>query len=77
MHSLRDIEEMTGQSRRTIQFWIEAGGLKPTEETNRAGRGVHREFVAAWCLVALILTAVSQNTWPIGRLIRVAERSAA
>jgi hypothetical protein len=73
VYSIGDLEEMTVQTRRTLQFWVESGALKPTPETSYMGRGVHRVFDASEAVIGLLLAAISQNTWPIGRLIRMAE----
>jgi len=73
MCSLSDVEEIVFSNRRTIQFWVEAGALVPTPDTNRAGRGIHRVFDASELVIACILRAVSQNNLPIGRLIAISK----
>jgi hypothetical protein len=73
MYSLSDVQEIAFSNRRTIQFWVEAGALVPTPNTNRAGRGVHRAFDASEAVIACVLRAVSQNNLPIGRLIGIAK----
>ncbi len=72
MYSLSDVQEIAFSNRRTIQFWVEAGALVPTPNTNRAGRGIHRAFDASEVVIACVLRAVSQNNLPIGRLIGIA-----
>ena len=73
MYSLSDVEDIVFSNRRTIQFWVEAGALIPTPNTNHAGRGIHRAFDASEVVIACILRAVSQNNLPIGRLIAIAK----
>jgi hypothetical protein len=73
MYSLSDVEDIVFSNRRTIQFWVEAGALVPTPDTNRAGRGIHRAFDASEVVIACVLRAVSQNNLPIGRLIAIAK----
>jgi hypothetical protein len=72
LYSVSDLEEITISDRRTVQFWIEAGVLTPTHDTNRQGRGVHRSFDASEVAIACMLRGVAQNRWPIGRLIGIA-----
>ena len=73
MYSLSDLEDIVFSNRRTIQFWVEAGALVPTPDTNRAGRGIHRAFDASEVIIACILRAASQNNLPIGRVIAIAK----
>jgi hypothetical protein len=73
MYSLSDVQEIAFSNRRTIQFWVEAGALVSTPNTNRAGRGIHRAFDASEVVIACVLRAVSQNNLPIGRLIGIAK----
>jgi hypothetical protein len=73
MYSLSDVIDIAFSNRRTIQFWVEAGALVPTPDTDRAGRGIHRAFDASEVVIACILRAVSQNNLPIGRLIAIAK----
>lgn len=74
MFSIGDLQDMTAQTRRNLQFWVESGVLKPSPETSYAGRGVHREFDAKEAIIALFLAgASSAKTWPIGWLSRMAE----
>jgi hypothetical protein len=73
LYSLSDVIDIAFSNRRTIQFWVEAGALVPTADTDRAGRGIHRAFDASEVIIACILGAVSQNNLPIGRLIGIAK----
>jgi hypothetical protein len=73
MHSLSNVIDITFSNRRTIQFWVEAGALVPTPDTDRAGRGVHRSFDSSEVVIACILAALSQNNLPVGRLIAIAK----
>jgi DNA-binding transcriptional MerR regulator len=72
MHLLSDIEEIADAPRRTITFWTEQGLLVPAVGTNRAGRGVHRQFSADEVVIACVMRALSQDHGvPIGRLLSV------
>ncbi len=73
MYSLSDVIDIAFSNRRTIQFWVEAGALVPTPDTDRAGRGIQRAFDAPEVVIACILRAVSQNNLPIGRIIAIAK----
>jgi hypothetical protein len=73
MYSVSDVEEIVFSNRRTIQFWVEAGALIPSADTQHAGRGIHRAFDASEVVIGCVLRAVSQNNLPIGRLIAIAK----
>jgi hypothetical protein len=72
LHSLAEVVDISKSNRRTIQFWVEAGALIPSADTNRQGRGVHRSFDRLELIIACILSAVLQFQTPIGRLIGIA-----
>jgi hypothetical protein len=72
LYSLAAVVEISNSNRRTVQFWVEAGALIPSADTNRAGRGVHRSFDRLELIIACVLGAVSQAQTPIGRLIGIA-----
>jgi hypothetical protein len=73
MFSLSQMVEIAHSDRRTVQFWVESGALLPSAATNRAGRGVHREFDRDELIIACTLSAVAQAKLPIGRLIVVSK----
>lgn len=73
MFSLSQMVEIAHSDRRTVQFWVESGALLPSAATNRAGRGVHREFDRDEAIIACVLSAVAHAKLPIGRLITVSK----
>jgi hypothetical protein len=74
MYLLSDVEDIALAPRRTITFWIEQGVLLPDPGTDRAGRGVHRQFSADEVIIACCLRAISQDHLPpIGRLLMVSK----
>jgi hypothetical protein len=74
LHLLSDVEEIARAPRRTITFWIEQGVLLPEPGTNRAGRGVHRQFSSDEVVIACILRSMSQDhVVPIGRLLLISK----
>jgi hypothetical protein len=74
LYSLSDVEEIADAPRRTVTWWIEQGIILPEPGTDRAGRGVHRQFTAEEVVIACMLRAASQDhTIPIGRLLTISK----
>jgi hypothetical protein len=67
------IVDIAHSDRRLVQFWVEAGALRPTAESDRQGRGRHRQFSRDELIIACLLTALSYGRTPIGLMIRFAE----
>ena len=57
-YSLAEPVNVSKSNRRTVQFWVESGALRPTEGTDREGRGVHRRFCRAELILTCVLAAV-------------------
>ncbi len=73
MYTLAKVMEIAQLDRRTVQYWTEAGALHPTQATNRAGRGIHREFKRDGVIIACVLNGLAQFKLPIGTLLRVSQ----
>lgn len=71
LFSLAEMVDISHSSRRSVQFWVEAGALRPTAGTDREGRGIHRRFDRSELILACVLAACSQVNLPIGRLIGI------
>jgi hypothetical protein len=71
LFSLAKMVDISHSSRRSLQFWVEAGALRPTAGTDREGRGIHRRFDRSELILACVLGACSQVNLPIGRLIGI------
>jgi hypothetical protein len=70
---LRDLVEITGAGRRTVQFWADHGVLVADKDTDHAGTGTHRRFSRDEAIIACIVQAFALRTIGIGELIGLAE----
>lgn len=63
---------MTGAKRRAVQIWADAGAIRSTEATDRAGTGIHRCFNEKEVQITAILAHVSELQISIGTLRKIA-----
>jgi MerR HTH family regulatory protein len=71
-YSLAHLAVMTGLKPRTVQVWAEAGAIKPSDDTDRQGTGMHRRFSFEEAIIACILAPLSMLKMSIGTLLQVA-----
>jgi hypothetical protein len=69
---LRDLVDITGAGRRTIQFWADHGVLIADKDTVHAGTGTHRRFSRDEAIIACLVQAFAKHVG-IGELIEVAK----
>jgi hypothetical protein len=67
-YSLKDLVEITGAKRRSIQLWADAGIIRALPSTERAGTGVHRLFTREEAIVACVIHAFALRQISIGEL---------
>lgn len=70
-YTIGDIVAQTGVGERSVLMWADALAIRPDPGTNRAGRGVHRQFQWREVEVAAVLAAVAPFRLPIGVLCRI------
>jgi hypothetical protein len=70
-YTVGDIVAKTGAKERSVLMWADALALWPNGGTNRAGRGVHRQFEWREVEVAAVLAAVAPFRLPIGVMVAV------
>jgi hypothetical protein len=70
-YALRDLVDITGAGRRTIQFWADHGVLWADKGTDHAGTGTHRRFSRDEAIIACIVQAFALRSIGIGELIQI------
>lgn len=81
--SLRTLLDDTGESAATLQHWCNLNVLFPVEETEKRGRGRHRQFLAEpdfgerkWALIASAMNRLKIPVGDMGLAIHVLRRMA-
>ncbi|MCS3449552.1 hypothetical protein M2222_001627 [Bradyrhizobium elkanii] len=73
-YSLRDLVEVTGAKRRSLQLWADAGVILAERGTQRAGTGTHRQFSRREAIVACIIRPLAERQIAIGELLALSDR---
>jgi hypothetical protein len=68
-----EVVALTGARKRVLYLWADAGALQALPDTDRSGRGVHRQFTWREVEIAAVLQAISHFRLPIGEMVRLAE----
>jgi hypothetical protein len=68
LSTLADVARLTGARPRSVQFWANAGVVRPVEGTTLAGSGIHRLFEAVEVAVAMIVSRFASEQVAIGGL---------
>lgn len=66
--SVSELASEVGQKVRTIQFWADAGVLRPVSETAAKGKGTHRRFPKDELLFGKVATKLAAMNSPIGEI---------
>jgi hypothetical protein len=59
-YTLADLTKLTGNKRRTVQLWAEAGVIIADPGTHRAGTGVHRRFSREEAVIGLAINPLAK-----------------
>lgn len=65
------LAEAIGEKPRAVQFWTEAGVLRPIAGTARGGKGTHRRYPREEVLLARLASRLAKMNSPIGEIIDV------
>jgi hypothetical protein len=70
---LKDLVEITGAGRRTIQFWADHGVLVADKGTDHAGTGKQRRFSRNEAIIACLVHAFAKRQIGLGELIGISK----
>jgi hypothetical protein len=73
-YTLADLERVTGAKRRSLQLWADAGVIRSSRDTDRAGTGTHRRFSRDEAIIGCIIYGFAQHQIAIGELLKISER---
>lgn len=68
------LAEAIGEKPRAVQFWTEAGVLRPVAGTARGGKGTHRRYPRQEVSLARLASRLAKMNSPIGEIIDVVEK---
>lgn len=72
-YSIGDIADAHGEKPRTVQFWSDAGVLKPIGDSNRRGKGTHRRFDETEMRLAGLAKRLAAMSCPVGELALICD----
>jgi DNA-binding transcriptional MerR regulator len=73
-YTLSDLVRVTGAKRRSLQLWADAGVIRSSRDTDRAGTGTHRLFSQDEAIVACIIRGFAMHQIAIGELRHISAR---